>query len=329
MKRHILAAVVNVIGVTGVVSVSVVAGLHFDHQTDAVPPPFRVPAPLPPLSYLGVYEPSSPHSYSGVLHFGNLIGRTPNLALYYSSWWEPFRISFAQEARAHHAVPLVQLEPHDISLRAIAAGAYDSYLRTFARTVRSFGRPVVFSFGHEMNADWYGWGYRHTRPAVFVAAWRHIHQVFASQGARDVTWLWTVNVVGGPDCGPIREWWPGSAYVTWVGIDGHYFTPSVTFASLFGSTLGQVRQLTGDPVLISESGIAPFVEVNRIDDLFAGAQAHHLLGVVWFDVPGHNLRIEKDPNAIAQFRYAMRKYFMSARDSGSDIGPKGEIDGPQ
>jgi hypothetical protein len=309
MRRRLLALTANVIGFTGMISVGVAAGLHFEGQNGTVPAPFRAAAPLPPLSYLGVYEPGAPHAYSGVLRFGNLVGRRPNLALYYSSWWEPFQVSFAQSAQASQAIPMVQLEPRDIDLRGIAAGVYDRYLRMFARSVQSFGGPVVFSFGHEMNADWYGWGYRHTSPAVFVAAWRHIHQVFASQGASNITWLWTVNVVGGPDCGPIRAWWPGSDYVTWVGVDGHYFTKSVRFASLFGATLGQVRRITNDPILVSEAGIAPFVETNRITDLFAGAQAHHLIGVVWFDVPGHNLRIEGDPIAIAEFRQAVHKFF--------------------
>ncbi len=329
MRRHTLEAAVNVIGVTVVLSVSIVAGLHFSNQSDSVPAPFRVAAAEPPLSYLGVYEPSSPHSYSGILRFSKLIGRLPNLALYYSSWWEPFQISFARAAQAHGATTLVQLEPRHVDLSAIAAGRYDGFLKAFARSVRSFGHPVVLSFGHEMNANWYGWGYRHISPSEFIAAWRHIHQVFTSQGADNVIWLWTVNVVCGPDCSPtVGEWWPGSAYVTWVGIDGHYFTASVKFASLFGATLGQVRAFTHDPILISEAGIAPFVATNRITDLFAGARAHGLLGVVWFDVQGHNLRIEGDPKAIALFRLAVRKYVEYGLSSGTPAGSRKERNVP-
>lgn len=314
MRRRVLAVVVNVVGCAGVISLGVVAGLHFEHQA-GVPAPFRVAAPQPPLSYLGVYEPSSPHLYSGVASFGTLVGRRPNLALYYSAWWEPFQVWFALAAQAHHAVPMVQMEPRDVDVAAIAAGSYDSYLEAFASAVRAFGGQVVLSFGHEMNADWYGWGYRHTRPAVFVAAWRHTHQVFADMGAYNVTWLWTVNVVGGPHSISIRPWWPGARYVTWAGIDGHYFTPTIRFAGLFGATISQVRRITADPILVSEAGIAPFVAANRITDLFAGAQAHGLIGVVWFDVPGHNLRIEGDHTAVTEFRRAVRKFFKINSDS--------------
>jgi len=304
---------VNAVGCIAVASIATAAALHFEHKNGAIPSPFHETAPPSPLTYLGVYEPSSPHSYSGVERFSQLVGFRPNIALYYGSWFEPFQLGFAREAEAHHAIPMVQVEPSNFALGAIASGNSDAYIRTYARMVRSFGRPVIISFGHEMNADWYGWGYHHTSPRVFIAAWRHIYQVFAQQRADNVKWLWTVNVVGGPNVSSVQEWWPGAAYVTWVGIDGHYFTPSIRFASLFGSTLGQVRQITGDPVLISEAGIAPFVNTDRIADLFFGAEVHDLLGVVWFDVAGHNLRIEGNPKAIAEFRLALGAYMTHAK----------------
>ena len=46
-----------------------------------------------------------------------------------------------------------------------------------------------------MNGYWYSWGYLHTSPAVFVAAWRHIVTLFRARGARNVTWMWTVNTI--------------------------------------------------------------------------------------------------------------------------------------
>ncbi len=307
MKHNILTVAVNAIGLAAAISVVIATGIHFEHQKAVIPRPYTPPPP-PPLSYLGVYEPASPGSYSGVEEFSRLIRHRPQIVVYYSSWYEPFQVSFARAAQAHDAIPMVQIEPSEISLAAIADGKYDSDLATYARAVRSFRHPVILSFGHEMNADWYGWGYRHTRPAVFVAAWRHIYKLFAAEGADNVRWLWTVNVVGGPQVSAIKRWWPGAAYVTWVGIDGHYFQPSIRFPQLFGATLTQVRKLTRDPVLIAESGIAPYVGIERITDLFAGAQAHGLLGVVWFDVKGHNLRIENDPAAIAVFERAVSRY---------------------
>ena len=44
--------------------------------------------------------------------------------------------------------------------------------------------PVILSFGHETNGNWYSWAYRHaSQQAAFVAAWRHIVSVFRTIGA--------------------------------------------------------------------------------------------------------------------------------------------------
>ena len=307
MKSRVLTIAINALGFAVALAVAVAAGIHFETHRGGVQSPYTQAAPRL-LSDLGVYEPTSPGSYSGVEEFSRLIRHRPQIAVYYSSWWEPFQAAFARAAHRNLATPMVQMEPRGIGLAAIAAGQYDSYLSSYARAVRSFGQPVIISFGHEMNADWYGWGYRHTSPAVFVAAWRHIHNLFTAAGAGNVTWLWTVNVTGGSQVTTIGQWWPGAAYVTWAGVDGHYFDPSIRFPQLFGATLSQVRRLTRDPVLIAESGIAPDVGISKITDLFAGAQAHGLLGVVWFDVQGHNARIEGDPAAIATFQRAVSRY---------------------
>lgn len=106
-----------------------------------------------PIRYLGVYERDAPESYAGVSAFSAATGVSPNLVMYYSSWREPFNSGFASSAAKHSAVPLVQMNPAGISLAAIASGQYDTYLTTFAEAVRSYGHPVVLSFGHEMNGE--------------------------------------------------------------------------------------------------------------------------------------------------------------------------------
>ena len=107
-----------------------------------------------------------------------------------------------------------------------------------------------------MNADWYSWGYDHVPAPTFVAAWRHIVSLFRSQGAGNVTWLWTINQ-DLSSTGPIASWWPGARYVTWVGIDGYYYRPSSTFATVFGQTIAQVRAFTSKPLLLSETAVGP------------------------------------------------------------------------
>ena len=102
--------------------------------------------------------------------------------MYYSGWCVPFPTKFATTVANKGAVPLVQMDPDNISLRQIASGQYDGYLSAYAEAVRAYQHPVILSFGHEMNGNWYTWGYGNTSPAVFVAAWRHIVKLFRYPG---------------------------------------------------------------------------------------------------------------------------------------------------
>jgi mannan endo-1,4-beta-mannosidase len=269
--------------------------------------PVVITLPNHPASYLGVYATGVPRSYAPVESFAARIGVQPNVALYYSGWGEPFQTAFAMRAADHRTVPLVQIEPGKTSLLEIASGGYDTYLKTYANAVASYGaqtrQGVIIGFGHEPNGSWYPWGVGHVAPATWVAAWRHIVNVFRYQGADNVTWLWTVNIIdahgGIPSPAP---WWPGSSFVTWIGIDGYYYKPSWTFASLFGPTIKAVRALTLNPILISETAAAPVAgQPAKIADLIAGVHAYGMQGFVWFDANRKRDWRPNSPAAIAAF----------------------------
>jgi Glycosyl hydrolase family 26 len=302
------------VGAAIVVALAVIVAATRHYKAAAAPPPARVILPVKADSYLGAYLAGVPEHYDPVLDMAASTGVRPNVVMYYSGWQEPFRTGFAQEVARNGGVPMVQIEPKDIKLSDIASGSYDRYLASYADQVRSYGRAVIIGFGHEMNGYWYSWGSRHATPAAFVAAWRHIVRVFRANGAGNVTWLWTVNIIDAK--GGIRApgpWWPGRAYVTWVGIDGYYYKPSWTFAPLFGPTIKAVRALTSDPILISETGAtATAGKPAKITDVFAGVRAYGLLGFVWYDARGvRDWRIDS-PAADAAFRRGAQDYPRSA-----------------
>jgi mannan endo-1,4-beta-mannosidase len=285
--------------------------MHVVWRPDARPhPSASTVLPTRSASYLGVYKTGVPASYGPVTSFTTATGVRPRVVAYYSGWLEPFQADFAVTAAQEGAVPLVQIDPKDVSLAAIAAGHYDGYLDRFARAVRAYGHPAIISFGHEMNGYWYSWGYRHTPPAVFVAAWRHVVTRFRQDRARNVTWLWTVNIIHEnrhiPSPAP---WWPGKSYVTWVGIDGYYYNSAWKFASLFGPTIFAVRKLTHAPIFIAETGAAPSAgQPAKIADLYAGIRLYGLLGFLWFDA-SHTLDWRlTSPAAVAAFRQGAKMY---------------------
>ena len=221
---------------------------------DPARPPYPVRAPLPlPLHYVGVYEPAHSGSYVPSLGDGRATGKPPKIRVYYSGWSQGFKTPFADNASTAGAVPLVQIEPNGVSLAAIASGGYDSYLRTYADAVAAYQGAVIIGFGQEMNEYRHSWGYLRTKPTVFVQAWRHIVNVFRSQNADNVTWIWTIGK-SSATAGLLRDWWPGAQYVTWVGIDGYYELSASVHKSAFAGTIDGVRRITGDPVLLFRGG---------------------------------------------------------------------------
>jgi len=257
--------------------------------------------------YLGVFEGGELGSWQPVHQFGGTAGHQPNLVLSYSAWNKPFESYFADWARTNHAVPLVQLLPDGVSMSRIASGDDDAYLRSYAQSVREYRYPVIISFAPDMNSS-----PAPTGPAAYIAAWRHVVQVFRTAGATNVTWLWTVASMSGAHS-PLA-WWPGAGYVSWVGVDGYYDRSSDTFASVFGSTIDRIRTVTGKPVLISATAVASgSAQASQINGLFAGVRADRLSGLVWFDTvqtsgsSHQDWRIEDSPAGLAAFRRGVRQ----------------------
>jgi mannan endo-1,4-beta-mannosidase len=282
--------------------------LKFRYLTPAAP---HSHLPYSSAGYLGVYEPGVPPSYAPIETFAQTIRRQPNLVGYYSGWAEKFPSSFAQKLHSHHQIPYIQIDPTYATVSQIADGTYDAYLQTYADSVRDFGHAVVIGFGHEMNGPWYSWGYGRVKATTFVAAWRHIVTLFRADGAQNVTWLWTINA-DVPGTGRIAAWWPGKAYVTWVGIDGYYTDPKDTFYTVFGRTIKQVRKVTQDPILLSETAVAPEADRSAgILNLFHGAAKYKTLGLVWFDmqsdqgVLNQDWRIEGNQPAENSFSFSV------------------------
>jgi mannan endo-1,4-beta-mannosidase len=276
------------------------------------PPLTPVPVPASPL--VGVYEPGVPGSWSPVTGFTEVTRVKPGIVVYYSPWNNPFAASFAQTAWDQDAYVLVQLEPKGVTLASIAAGESDAYLRSYADAVVAFGHPVILSFGHEMNGTWYSWGNSHTSPGTFVAAWRHVVRVFRAAGTANVTWLWAVNSINGASSS-LRQWWPGAAWVSWIGVDGYYFRSTDTFGSVFGSTIAALRAISSAPLLIAETAVGTTPNRDsQIDALFAGVRAERLAGVVWFDeaqqagLYHQDWRLEHDASAAAAFTAAVASY---------------------
>jgi hypothetical protein len=231
----------------------------------------------------------------------------------YMSWNEPLPVSSIAAITAQGAIPELTWEQWpggggvdqpNYSDATIASGASDSYVSSVAAAARAWGQPILLRYAHEMNGNWYPWSasVNGNTPASYVAAWRHVHDIFTAAGASNVLWVWAPNA-GGPT--PVNQVYPGDAYVDIIGMDGYnrgngttgYQAPSSVFSSLFST----VRALApSKPVLITETGTSEQAgnKAAWLEQLFTYVHAQAgLIGVVYFDYGAWNL--DSSPQAMA------------------------------
>jgi hypothetical protein len=278
---------------------------------------------LPPRTF-GAALPGVPSDLTELSAVTTLTGRAPESVTWYAAWATSadFPAAAAGRVAATGATPEVTWEPWDpaagasqpaYSLRAIAGGAHDAYLATWAREIRSYAKPVTIRLAHEMNGDWYPWAERvnGNAPGDYVAAWRHVVDVFRANKATNVTWRWSPNV---PYYGStsLATLYPGDAYVDQVALDGYNWggvqsgASWVSFADVFGSGVAQLRALTTRPLYVGEVGCPESGgdKAAWVDDMFAWLQAHpEVRGFTWFNyVKETDWRIQSSDASMAAFR---------------------------
>ena len=252
----------------------------------------------------------NPQIAGHVRAFQRATGSRVSLVEFYNPFTRPFQRWEAAQAVAVDAVPMIQLNPRNVSLAQVAGGRYDAQIRRYADAVRSFSCRVAISFGHEMNGWWYSWGLPATTPATFIAAWRHVHDIFAAEGASNVIWSWDPSHLyrryGSKSASPASEWYPGDRYVDWIGIDG-YLRRGQTFGQIFAHQLRNIRAITAKPVFLAETGVAGSPsQAWQIAQLFASLRQYHLAGLVWFDLNRKQpWRLEGRPAGLAAYRKAV------------------------
>ncbi|KAJ3299718.1 hypothetical protein HK104_007449 [Borealophlyctis nickersoniae] len=224
------------------------------------------PFPTPPGPRLPVM-PSDIRRYSGVLlgsnidwtredpsSFNQKIGH--NFAIfdnYYTIGSDLEVSSLDRAARATASVGgIVTMTVQPSQGLSVVSDAALNELAKRCADLNANGVPTLVRFGHEMNGNWYAYG---QRPEEFVSLFRRMAQAIRS-ATNQTAIVWAPNTAGGypwggqytPERGdprytqmdtnhdgvvddkddPFLPYYPGDAYVDWVGISAYYFGPGVS-----------------------------------------------------------------------------------------------------
>lgn len=201
-------------------------------------------------------------------------GQSAQIFSYYQLWaYNSFDPALNNAIVARGMTPEITWEAWDwlkgvdqpeYSLARIIDGGHDAYIHSWARAVRTWKKPIRIRLMHEMNSPHYPWGVtvNGNTPAQFVAAWRHVVDIFRANRANNVQWVWA-PASSQDGTVPIAQIYPGDKYVDWVGVDGYNWGSSVSwsnwrsFDQVFGPTLADFKLIApSKPVAISETSSA-------------------------------------------------------------------------
>jgi hypothetical protein len=229
-------------------------------------------------SKLGLYQSSNNASYT-------LAGKTPAYAIEYYGWQEAFK---APANSSSEEFAELQSNPggdqSGVSLADITAGKYDSYLKSYAAEVKAYGKPILITFDHEMNGNWYPWGYQAVTPKQWIAAWDHVRAIIHA-GAPNATFVWVPNVNVSSKY-PMQDYYPGATETGDVGIDGYYESKGATWSSSgLAAAYAELHKLAPrKSFIVAETGVLNQAGAEpQLKNLVTNAAADHALAVFYFD----------------------------------------------
>ncbi len=277
----------------------------------------------------GGWQPGSPGAAWALDAFEATLGQRPGIVHWYQGWGagnKSLDLSLLDAAVGRGALPMITWEPWDytkgidqpeFSLKRIRQGAFDAYIKSWAIGLRTYGRPVLLRFAHEMNGDWYPWSVKANgnTAADFVGAWRRVVTIFRRARADNVAFVWCPNALGDWSA-PLASCFPGDSYVDVVGIDGYNAGTSVnwggwrSFEDLFGATYDAIAAMSTRPFIIGETGCSEAGGDKSVwvNDMFAGRERRfpRVGGISWFNEAREaDWRIESSAASLAVFRAAL------------------------
>jgi hypothetical protein len=335
------------------------------------PTPVSPPTPIPspdgstPALYWGASIGSqltgvqAPWDMHAVTEFEQIAGKQVSLVNFFSPFancptsgtscsFYKFPTEPMESIRAYGAIPVFSWSSQSIpstkeepnfQLSDVIAGTYDSYIREFAEAAKAWDHPFFMRFDWEMNGSWFPWseGVNGNQPGEFVAAWRHVHDIFAAVGADNVTWVWCPNVDPDNLFLDLASQYPGDAYVDWTGLDGYNWglNPAKpdrwrNFNELYSATYQRIVDTIAPdkPMLIGEMGSTEQggSKAQWIEEALTAIPTYYsqIRGMLWFDTydDGMDWPIETSASSADAFAAAIQSpAYVTTGDPEVTIGP--------
>lgn len=241
-------------------------------------------------------------------------GKSITWAYFSDNWFDGIRFPSSAINRISKAgvIPFIRMMPRadwsegcrnkTYSLQSIIDGQHDQALRGYARKTAEYTDPLIIEFGTEVNGNWFPWsgichgggrsnGYGSPNladgPERFRDAYRHIIDIFRTEGAWNITWVLHLDAYSEPGASwnSFAAYYPGGDYIDWIGVSA-YGAQSVGELSNWNPTFTNVM----DNAYAELSGVDPNKPIAVLE-----------FGVV--EHPGKHVWIRRALESIKSGRY--------------------------
>lgn len=199
-------------------------------------------------------------------------GRYPAIWTVWSAWGNPdskaFPSGMVKKIKSRGAVPMVFWEPvkrqglctDHARFKKIKNGKFDGYIKNWARGAKKSKTKILLRFAHEINGRYFPWtiGSCGNKVKDYKAAWKRVHHLVRNKvGAKNVKFVWTVAKKSSTGGNPYKRFYPGKAYVQFVGFSSFNWGSQGKWLSMVQGVkpvMKWFKQFTSKPVIIAELG---------------------------------------------------------------------------
>lgn len=263
-------------------------------------------------------------TYQGIQEFNQLQGRDLDIVHMFIDWSTNFDFvkNHADPVYANNAILLLTWEPWEYDTVQIMNGNADNYIRRMAQDMKAYGKEIWLRPLHEANGDWYPWAIGHQNGrntnSTYISAFRRIVDIFRSEGANNVKWIFNVNC---NNVGPNTSFtgiYPGDNYVDYNSIDGYNWGTTQSWGStwqsfdqIFSESYNILKNYN-KPIIIAEWASAEIGgnKAQWITESFNRIKSSYdkVIAEVWFS---HNKetdwRINSSEATLNAYRNAIKK----------------------
>lgn len=266
--------------------------------------------------------------------FEKIVGKPHASYFFYMGYGRPLPFEYVKALKDRGNLIQIALEPN----AGLTTVQEDDYLISLADAMGASKARIFLRFASEMNGDWVRY---HGDPKLYIEKWRLVHRVMAER-APNVAMVWCPYAM---PLTHIDAYYPGDAYVDWVGINMY----NVTYFNQNKSTpahhigpfdlLDPIYRKYADrkPIMIAEYGVTHYSAVeNRnvrdfavvnIDALYQGIRKRYpkVKAIYYFNTNGlalkhrrnNDYRVTTEPKVRAIYQRSIdHPHFLSGIPAG-------------